>query len=77
MVWSHSGASSNECKGRGEDSDIDTKPSEIAINSDIDLYYDFISEEMNLYREKEGDKEEIQYILNILQKYDNWMFKMG
>ena len=47
------------------------------IESDIDIYYNFITQELKLDKEKKENEDEISYILNILQKYDYYMSKLG
>ena len=50
---------------------------DITIKSDIDIYYNFITQELKLDKEKTENEDEISYILNILQKYDYYMSKLG
>ena len=47
------------------------------IKSDIDIYYNFITQELKLDKEKTENEDEISYILNIPQKYDYYMSKLG
>ena len=47
------------------------------IESDIDIYYNFITQELKLDKEKKENEDEISYILSILQKYDYYMSKLG
>ena len=47
------------------------------IQSDIDIHYDFITQELKMDKDKKENEDEITYILNILQNYEYYMSILG
>ena len=48
-----------------------------SYNEDIDVYHDFLLQEMGLNHEDIGHQEEVEYLLLVLQKFDAYMLKLG
>ena len=47
-----------------------------SVDDDLDIYHDFLLSEMGLNHEDIAHKEDVDYLVHVLEKYDLYMSKM-